>query len=112
MMAAETSIDVRVLSGLGIENCELAIGSLQREDFGRRMAGAFLAKIGIIRVAKSCRKPNAAFAIDHAVMIVRLGIPELLAAPVRRRLHEFVARRMPGPERLRNIVIAHRRDDD
>src|ERR1044071_880028 len=109
-MTAETSIHICILSGFGIEKRKLPVGSFQREDLGRRMAGSFFTELWIAGIAKSCREPNAALFIDHSVMVVRSGIPNLLAAPIRRRLHELIARCMTRTERFGD-AIAHRRDD-
>src|ERR1043166_6368155 len=109
-MAAKTSIHVCVLASLGVEKRKLPVGSFQRENFGGRMARPFLAEIGILRVAKSRRKPNASFSVDHPVVIIGFGIPNLFTAPVWRRLHQLIACCIAWPERF-GYAVAHRCDD-
>src|SRR5262249_15688684 len=108
MMSPEASVDKRVLSSLRIKHRELAVRPLYREDLGRGMIGTLLAKPPVAAVPKPPTQPNPPLRVDHAVVVVSLGIPDLLRAPIRRRLHELVARRMARPERFRCVCIAHR----
>src|SRR5215831_9952966 len=108
MMSPEASVDKRVLSSLGVEHGELAVRPLYREDLGRGMIGTLLAKGRVVGVAKPRSEPDSPLPVDHAVVVISLGIPDLLRAPIRRRLHELVARRMARPERFRRVCIAHR----
>src|SRR4026207_272699 len=101
MMGAEASIDKSILPGLGVEHGQLAIVAIKWKDFGRRVARTLLAEIGGRGTAKTRGKPNAPFFVEQRVMIIRLGVPKFLVAPVRRGLHELIARRMARAQRFR-----------
>src|SRR5262249_56079569 len=101
MMSPEASVDKRVLSSLRIEHRELAVRPLYREDLGRGMIGTLLAKGRVVGVAKPRSEPDPPLPADHAVVVISLGNPDLLRAPVRRRLHAAVVRRTSRPRALR-----------
>src|SRR4029079_5441760 len=67
------------------------------------MVRAFFAECRIIRTAHRRGEPDAAFAVEHAVMIAGLTRPYTFVAPVGRWLHR------PFFHRYRCIGIAHRR---
>src|SRR5213076_855945 len=90
---------------------ERAVRPLEREELGRGMVRALLAEARVLRPAHGRREPYPALPVEHPVVVVGLGVPELLLAPVRRRRHRLLERGVPGPERLRRVGVAHRRPE-
>ena len=81
---------------------------LRGECFGRRMVGALFAERRIIRAAHCRCEPYPPVAIEHAVVVVGLAVPDLLRSPVGRRLHRLSFRLIvglayPGRERESEI---------
>ena len=107
-MRAEACVDERVLHRLRVEHRHLAGRLLQREYFGRRVIRALLAERGVVPAAYARRQPQAPLLVEHRVMVIGSGIPELLIAPVRRGLHGLQARRMARPQRFGHLGIRDR----
>ena len=72
------------------------------------MVGALLAEVRVVRAAHGGREPDPPLLVEHAVVVVGLGVPDLLLAPVGRRRQRLVAGGVSGPERLRRVGITHR----
>ena len=70
----------------------------------------FLQNAGLLAPRTRRGEPYPSLSIEHAVMVIGLGVPDLLIAPVRRRLHECIARRVARPERFWRVGIPYRRD--
>ena len=97
-----------VFHGLGIEHRHLARRPLEREDLGRGMVGALLAPGRVVHAAHRCGDPHPALLVEHGVVVVGAGVPELLVAPVGRRLQRLDAGGVSRPERLRHARIRDR----
>ena len=82
---------------------------LQREQLGRRMIGALLAERRVLGAAHRRGEPDPALLVDHRVVVVDLGVPDLLVAPVGRRRQRLERRGVARSERERHVRIAHRR---
>ena len=83
--------------------------AVQREHLGRRMIGALLARSRVVHAAHVGGEPDPALVVPHAVMVVGLGVPDLLVAPIGRGLQRLGGRGVSGSERFRRVGIAHRR---
>ena len=107
-MGSEASVDERVFHGLRIQHCDLTHAACQRKRLGGGMLGSLAAEVRILRGAHRRREPQPAFPIKHRVVIVDPRIPDLFVAPIGRRRHRLLHRRMAGAERFRHLRIAHR----
>src|SRR5262249_42449694 len=96
VMRAEAGVDEAVVHRLRVEYGELAQILVERKQLGRRMVGSGFAEVWIVRAAERRRQPDAALAIEHRVVVVDLGVPQLLLAPIGRRLHRLFNRRASG----------------
>ena len=98
MMRPEAGVDERVLHGLGIEHRKMAVRCAPPETaLAEGWSEPFLQKAGLFGPRTAAANHTRPFAIEHAVMVVRLARPDLFVAPVRRRLHRLVlAHRRPA----------------
>ena len=108
VMRAEAGVDEGVLHRLGIEHRHLARRLLEREHLGGGMVRALLAEGRIVHAAHGRGEPDPALLVEHRVVVVGAGVPELLVAPIGRRLQRLDAGGMAGPERFRHFGILHR----
>ena len=108
-MRLEARVDERIFFRFGIEHRQRAVGFLQRENLRRRKVRSLLAPVGIVRPANGGGKPDAAILIQHGIVVVDLGVPDFLHAPVGRWAQRCGRCRMPRPKRLRRVGVAHRR---
>ncbi len=107
-MGAEAGVDEGVLHRLGIEDRQLPARVVEREQLCRRMVRFRRAPIRIGPAADARGVPQAAALVEHGVVIVRLGVPELPVAPIGRRRRRLDGGGVAGPERQRRVRIAHR----
>ena len=111
MVGGETGVDELVLHGLGIEHRDVAIGTIHWHQFCGRMVRTFFAEVRIVGAAHHRCHPHAALLVEHGVVVIRLGVPDFFAAPVRRGLQWIVARGVAWAERERGVGVAHRHDE-
>ena len=69
----------------------------------------FLQKAGFFGAAHRRRQPDPAFLVDHGVVVIGLGVPDLLVAPIGRRPERLGHRGVPRSKRFGRVRIAHRR---
>ena len=108
-MGLEAGVDEGVLHRLRIEHRQRPVGLLEREQLGGRMVRALLAEVRILRPAHRRRQPHPALPVEHGVVVVGLGVPELLVAPIGRGTERLVHGRVPGSKPFRRVRVAHRR---
>src|SRR3954462_1006754 len=84
-MGLEAGVDEGVFHRLWIEDRKRAMRLLHRSELGRRMVGALLAEVRVLRPAYGSRQPEAAFLVHHGIVVVDLGVPDLLVTPIGRR---------------------------
>ncbi len=103
VMRAEAGLVGGVFAGLGIIHRHPAIGAVERKLDGGRMRRALLAEVRIVRLVTRCGEPQAALPVEHRVVIVRPAVPDVLLAPVGRRLQDFERAGVAGPEGVRHV---------
>jgi hypothetical protein len=107
MMRTKAGVDEGVLHRLGIEPRDLTRRPVQREHLGGGMVGTLLAKVRVVHAAHGGRKPDSPLLVEHTVVVVGPGVPDLLVAPVGRRRERFEAGGVSGPKRFRHVRITH-----
>ena len=80
-----------------------AVGAVERELHGRRMARSLLAEGGIVRLVPGCREPDAALPVEHRVVVVGPAVPDVLLAPIGRGPQDLDRAGVAGPERERHV---------
>jgi hypothetical protein len=81
-MRSEAGVDEGVVHRLGIEDGKLPAAFLEREQLGGRVVRSRLAKGWVIPPAHRRGEPDAAFVVEHRVVIVGSGVPKLLVAVI------------------------------
>ncbi len=109
VMGGEAGVDEGVLHRLGIEHRDLPLALLQREELGGRMVGTLAAERRILGAAHRRGEPQPAFLVDHRIVVVDPGVPDLLVTPIRRRPKRLLHRRVARPERFGHLRVAHGR---
>ena len=108
----EARIDECVFHRFGVEHRKRAVSLLQREQLGGRMRRALLAEVRVLGAAHCRGHPHPPLLVDHGIVIVDLGVPDLLVAPVGRRAERLCHGRVARSQRFGRIRIAHRRVED
>ena len=61
---------------------DLTRRAVEREYFGGGVIGPLLAKVRVVHIAHRGREPDSPLLVEHAIMVVGAGVPDLLVAPV------------------------------
>ena len=109
MVGGEAGIDEGVFHRLRVEHRQLAVALVQRPRLGGGVVGALFAERRVLDAAHGGGQPHPALPVDHRIVVVDAGIPNLLVAPIGRGLHRRQHGGVAGPERQRHLRIAHRR---
>src|SRR5262245_324938 len=109
MVGREADIDEVVFLRLGIVDRELATAAVERVKLGRRVVPIVAVGGLFLLVTERGRHPDPALLVEHRVVVVEVGFPDLLVAPVGRRAEWLFHGRMAGTEILVHVRVADRR---
>src|SRR5436853_4906196 len=104
----EAYIDEVVLLGLGVVERELSSALIEREQLGGRVARVLAIGGLLVLVAERGRHPHPGLLVDHGVVIVEIGFPDFLLAPVGRWAERLHPGGMGWAEILMHIRVADR----
>ncbi len=111
MMRAEAGIDEGELLRLRIVHRQLPFVAVERERLGVGIVRALAAEGRRAGRVIGPGHPDIALAVEHVVVIVELGVPDLLHAPIGRRRQRLFDRRVARTEGFRHVRAFRRRDE-
>ena len=95
---------------LRIEHRQLPLVDVDREGLGVGIVRALAAEGRRAGRVIGARHPDPALGVEHVVVIVEFGVPDLLHAPIGRGRERLLDCRMARAERLRHVRPFGRRD--